>query len=143
VDTVRSRLNQGCTKLAESLLATADSAHGDIGVLTTASCQDAVATLIAAERGNFARVLADRLALTHCCSVTSNRSAVATTRMRGIDSRHANQTRRRQAFEHEQSIPTSAWPLFTGQLTRINTRKRDIATMDRTYYRQDKQDRGK
>jgi RNA polymerase sigma factor (sigma-70 family) len=60
VGTVRSRLSQGRAKLAEALLSTADSAHGDAAVLTTASRRDAFETLLAAERGDFAHVLADR-----------------------------------------------------------------------------------
>jgi RNA polymerase sigma-70 factor, ECF subfamily len=62
VGTVRSRLSQGRAKLADALLATADSAHGDAAILTAASRHDAFATLISAERGDFAQVLADRWA---------------------------------------------------------------------------------
>ncbi|MGJ6965776.1 RNA polymerase sigma factor [Streptosporangium sp. G11] len=60
VGTVRSRLSQGRARLAESLLATAASAHGDAGELAAASRREALETLAAAERGRFAEILAER-----------------------------------------------------------------------------------
>ncbi|WP_239154158.1 RNA polymerase sigma factor [Amycolatopsis sp. FDAARGOS 1241] len=60
VGTVRSRLSQGRAQLAEALRATAASAHADAGALTAASRLDALDTLASAERGDFAKVLADR-----------------------------------------------------------------------------------
>ncbi|MEV0804551.1 sigma-70 family RNA polymerase sigma factor [Kribbella sp. NPDC050281] len=53
VGTVRSRLNQGRTKLAAALRATADLAHDDVAVLTEARRGEAEETLAAAERGEF------------------------------------------------------------------------------------------
>ncbi|MFC6079655.1 RNA polymerase sigma factor [Sphaerisporangium aureirubrum] len=60
VGTVRSRLSQGRAKMAEALLATAATAHGDAAALAAASRREALATLEAAEKGEFARVLAER-----------------------------------------------------------------------------------
>lgn len=62
VGTVRSRLSLGRARLAEALLATADSAHGDAGALVAASEREALETLAAAERGEFQTVLAERWA---------------------------------------------------------------------------------
>jgi RNA polymerase sigma-70 factor (ECF subfamily) len=52
VGTVRSRLNQGRSKLATALRATAELAHDDVAVLTEARRREAEETL-AAERGEF------------------------------------------------------------------------------------------
>ncbi|MEV6287243.1 sigma-70 family RNA polymerase sigma factor [Kribbella sp. NPDC051770] len=60
VGTVRSRLSLGRARLAEALLATADTAHDDAGALATASEREARETLAAAERGEFQAVLAER-----------------------------------------------------------------------------------
>lgn len=60
VGTVRSRLSQARTKLADALLTTADLTHPDAATLTRASRQEAVETLGAAERGAFGEVLAER-----------------------------------------------------------------------------------
>lgn len=57
VGTVRSRLSQARAKLAEALAATAAQEHGDAGVRTKASWQEAHDTLAAAEAGNFGRVV--------------------------------------------------------------------------------------
>ncbi|MEO3807792.1 sigma-70 family RNA polymerase sigma factor [Sphaerisporangium sp. B11E5] len=58
--TVRSRLSQGRAKMAESLLASAASAHGDAAGLAEASRREALETLAAAEGGRFGDVLAER-----------------------------------------------------------------------------------
>jgi RNA polymerase sigma factor (sigma-70 family) len=60
VGTVRSRLSQARAKLAEALMATAASAHGDAAELAAASRREALETLAAAERGEFAEILAER-----------------------------------------------------------------------------------
>jgi RNA polymerase sigma-70 factor (ECF subfamily) len=60
VGTVRSRLSQGRAKMADALLATAASAHGDAVELVAASRREAHETLAAAERGEFATILAER-----------------------------------------------------------------------------------
>jgi RNA polymerase sigma-70 factor (ECF subfamily) len=60
VGTIRSRLSHGRAKLAEALRGTAAAAHGDAGALTEASRQEGLETLAEAERGRFARVLAER-----------------------------------------------------------------------------------
>jgi RNA polymerase sigma-70 factor (ECF subfamily) len=60
VGTVRSRLSLGRARLAEALLATADSGHSDASLLMAASEQEARETLAAAERGEFTAVLAER-----------------------------------------------------------------------------------
>lgn len=60
VGTVRSRLHQARTALAGSLAATADTAHGDTARRTEASWQEVRATLAAAERGEFGKVVRDR-----------------------------------------------------------------------------------
>ncbi|MEU8379987.1 sigma-70 family RNA polymerase sigma factor [Streptosporangium sp. NPDC048865] len=60
VGTIRSRLSQGRARMAEALLATADSAHGDAAGLIAASRREALETLEAAARGEFAEVLAER-----------------------------------------------------------------------------------
>jgi RNA polymerase sigma factor (sigma-70 family) len=62
VGTVRSRLSLGRARLAEALLATADSAHSDASLLVAASEREARETLAAAERGEFQAVLAERWA---------------------------------------------------------------------------------
>jgi RNA polymerase sigma-70 factor (ECF subfamily) len=60
VGTVRSRLSQARAKLAAALTATAASAHADTARLEAASRKEALETLAAAERGDFARLLAER-----------------------------------------------------------------------------------
>lgn len=60
VGTVRSRLNQARVKLAAALEEAADKAHADGGKLTADRHAEGVAMLEAAERGQFAAVLADR-----------------------------------------------------------------------------------
>ncbi|MFF8381281.1 RNA polymerase sigma factor [Streptomyces sp. NPDC015661] len=60
VGTVRSRLNQARTALAQALTAAAATAHEDVLRRTKASWQEAHATLDAAERGEFERVVKDR-----------------------------------------------------------------------------------
>jgi RNA polymerase sigma-70 factor (ECF subfamily) len=57
VGTVRSRLNQGRTKLAAALRATAATAHSDVHRRTEASWRQAHATIDEAERGNFSAIL--------------------------------------------------------------------------------------
>jgi RNA polymerase sigma factor (sigma-70 family) len=59
VGTVRSRLNQGRHKLAAALRDTANAAHDDIAALTEARRREAEETLVAAERGEFERVVRD------------------------------------------------------------------------------------
>ncbi|TDD51618.1 sigma-70 family RNA polymerase sigma factor [Kribbella antibiotica] len=60
VGTVRSRLSNGRAALAEALRATTDSAYGDAAALTEASRREGLETLAEAERGRFAKVLAER-----------------------------------------------------------------------------------
>ena len=60
VGTVRSRLNQGRTKLAAALSATAASAHSDARKLAAAGWEQARETLAEAERGRFGRLLSER-----------------------------------------------------------------------------------
>ncbi|WP_372346738.1 RNA polymerase sigma factor [Streptomyces sp. KL116D] len=62
VGTVRSRLSQARAQLARTLRATADDAHEETRVRTGASWAEARETLAAAERGEFASVVADRYA---------------------------------------------------------------------------------
>ncbi|MFG1710435.1 RNA polymerase sigma factor [Nonomuraea sp. M3C6] len=57
VGTVRSRLNQGRSKLATALRATADAAHDDVAALNGARRREAEETLEAAQRGEFERVV--------------------------------------------------------------------------------------
>jgi RNA polymerase sigma factor (sigma-70 family) len=58
VGTVRSRLNEARSRLARTLLATADAAHGDARALTEARRRDAEELLTAARRGQLASVFA-------------------------------------------------------------------------------------
>jgi RNA polymerase sigma factor (sigma-70 family) len=60
VGTVRSRLSHARAKLVEALAATAAEAHPDTARAEAASRKDAQETLAAAERGDFARLLAER-----------------------------------------------------------------------------------
>ncbi|MFI8185309.1 RNA polymerase sigma factor [Actinacidiphila glaucinigra] len=60
VGTVRSRISQGRTKLAEALTATTDAAHGDVVRRVRASEVEANETLAAAERGDFGELLTER-----------------------------------------------------------------------------------
>jgi RNA polymerase sigma-70 factor (ECF subfamily) len=60
VGTVRSRLSQARAVLAGALAATAAAGHEDVRRRTADGWQEAHATLAAAERGEFARVLKDR-----------------------------------------------------------------------------------
>lgn len=60
VSTVRSRLSQARSALAQTLTATSATAHGDVRRRTDASWQEARATLAAAERGEFGKVVKDR-----------------------------------------------------------------------------------
>ncbi|MEE4543173.1 sigma-70 family RNA polymerase sigma factor [Streptomyces sp. V4-01] len=60
VGTVRSRLSQARATLAGALAATADTRHEDALRRTEDSWQEAYATLAAAERGEFGKVLKDR-----------------------------------------------------------------------------------
>ncbi|MFG2356902.1 RNA polymerase sigma factor [Streptomyces sp. NPDC048521] len=60
VGTVRSRLSQARTALAQALTATAATAHEDVLRRTEASWQEVHATLEAAERGEFGTVVKDR-----------------------------------------------------------------------------------
>ncbi|MET7572375.1 sigma-70 family RNA polymerase sigma factor [Streptomyces sp. NPDC005492] len=60
VGTVRSRLSQARAKLALALAATADAPHGDAGRRTRASRIEARETLLAAESGQFGKLLAER-----------------------------------------------------------------------------------
>ncbi|WP_018532226.1 MULTISPECIES: sigma-70 family RNA polymerase sigma factor [unclassified Streptomyces] len=62
VGTVRSRLSQARTRLARTLEATAEGAHSEARAWTGAAWAEARATLVAAERGEFATVVADRYA---------------------------------------------------------------------------------
>jgi hypothetical protein len=57
VGTVRSRLNQGRSKLATALRATADLEHDDVVGLTEARRSEAAETLAAAARGEFEQVV--------------------------------------------------------------------------------------
>jgi len=57
VGTVRSRLSQARTKLAEALAATTASAYSDARVRTEASWDEAYSTLAAAEAGDFGKVI--------------------------------------------------------------------------------------
>lgn len=59
VGTVRSRLSQAKSKLAEALLASADVGHADIWALTESRRQQAVGVMQAAQQGSFAGALAD------------------------------------------------------------------------------------
>ncbi|MEV4533754.1 sigma-70 family RNA polymerase sigma factor [Asanoa sp. NPDC049518] len=59
VGTVRSRLSEARKKLAEALLATADHAHDDTTARTAARRRNAEETFAAADRGQFATVLAE------------------------------------------------------------------------------------
>ncbi|MYX34850.1 MULTISPECIES: sigma-70 family RNA polymerase sigma factor [unclassified Streptomyces] len=60
VGTVRSRISQGRTKLAEALAATTDAAHGEASQRVRASEIEANETLAAAERGDFGDLLTER-----------------------------------------------------------------------------------
>ncbi|MGW5658824.1 RNA polymerase sigma factor [Streptomyces sp. NPDC003758] len=60
VGTVRSRLNQARTALAQALSATETTAHEDALRRTEASWREARDTLAAAERGEFGKVVRDR-----------------------------------------------------------------------------------
>jgi RNA polymerase sigma-70 factor (ECF subfamily) len=60
VGTVRSRLSQARAVLARALTATAAAAHEDFARRTEAGWQEAHATLAAAERGEFHKVVRDR-----------------------------------------------------------------------------------
>ncbi|MFI6488875.1 RNA polymerase sigma factor [Streptomyces sp. NPDC050564] len=60
VGTVRSRLSQARTALAQALTATGATAHEDVLRRTEASWQEARETLAAAERGEFGQVVKDR-----------------------------------------------------------------------------------
>lgn len=60
VGTVRSRLSQGRTKLAEALLASADDVHGDATALNALHRRLGEETMRCAHRGRFAEALADR-----------------------------------------------------------------------------------
>ncbi|MGW4823249.1 RNA polymerase sigma factor [Streptomyces sp. NPDC004227] len=60
VGTVRSRLNQGRSKLSAALAATADAPHGDAAQRMRASHIEAGETLAAAERGHFGRLMTER-----------------------------------------------------------------------------------
>jgi RNA polymerase sigma-70 factor (ECF subfamily) len=60
VGTVRSRLSEARTKLAEAMAQTADSAHDDAVALSRASAQEAAETLAAAQQGRFAELTAER-----------------------------------------------------------------------------------
>ncbi|MEV6823932.1 sigma-70 family RNA polymerase sigma factor [Amycolatopsis sp. NPDC051102] len=62
VGTVRSRLSQARAKLSEALLATADEAYGNAAARNAASALEATDTLTAAQRGEFAGIVADRWA---------------------------------------------------------------------------------
>lgn len=57
VGTVRSRLNQGRTRLADLLRASAELAHDDAAALAAARRREAEQTLVAAERGEFEQVV--------------------------------------------------------------------------------------
>ncbi|WP_230689174.1 RNA polymerase sigma factor [Catellatospora paridis] len=57
VGTVRSRLNQGRTRLTDLLRAAAELAHDDATTLAQARRREAEQTLVAAERGEFAQVV--------------------------------------------------------------------------------------
>ncbi|GAA1364577.1 sigma-70 family RNA polymerase sigma factor [Catellatospora chokoriensis] len=57
VGTVRSRLNQGRTRLTELLRASAELAHDDATRLAQARRREAEQTLVAAERGEFEQVV--------------------------------------------------------------------------------------
>ncbi|MFI9052403.1 RNA polymerase sigma factor [Streptomyces sp. NPDC053427] len=59
VGTVRSRLHQAREKLAQALLASAEQAHGDASALTEDSRDEAVATLVASERGHLPREISE------------------------------------------------------------------------------------
>lgn len=60
VSTVRSRLNQARSALAQALTATAASAHDDMTRRTEASWHEVRETLAAAERGGFGAIVRDR-----------------------------------------------------------------------------------
>ena len=60
VGTVRSRLNAARSRLAVALLATAESAHDDIGALTRRRWAEGEHILAAAGQGSFESALADR-----------------------------------------------------------------------------------
>jgi RNA polymerase sigma-70 factor (ECF subfamily) len=60
VGTVRSRLSQARTKMASTLLATADGVHDSAAKLNGATRREAVDTLAAAEAGRFSEVVAER-----------------------------------------------------------------------------------
>ncbi|WP_338692916.1 sigma-70 family RNA polymerase sigma factor [Streptomyces sp. Q6] len=62
VGTVRSRLSQARARLARTLEATAEDGHAETRTRTRAAWAEARATLAAAERGEFAKVVADRYA---------------------------------------------------------------------------------
>ncbi|WP_369371585.1 RNA polymerase sigma factor [Promicromonospora sp. Populi] len=59
VGTVRSRLNQARSKLAEALLGTAEQAHDDAAKLTALRRREGLETLEAAEQGRFPEVVAE------------------------------------------------------------------------------------
>ncbi|MCU1680075.1 MAG: polymerase subunit sigma-24 [Amycolatopsis sp.] len=60
VGTVRSRLSQARAKMAQGLLSTSALAHDDADALNAARRHEGVETLLAAERGEFAKVVAER-----------------------------------------------------------------------------------
>jgi RNA polymerase sigma-70 factor (ECF subfamily) len=60
VGTIRSRLSQARTKLAEALLSRSDAVHGDVRALTALHRGLGEETMRSAHRGNLAAALADR-----------------------------------------------------------------------------------
>ncbi|WP_030186656.1 RNA polymerase sigma factor [Streptomyces violaceorubidus] len=86
VGTVRSRLSQARTSLARALTATAATAHEDTGLRTRESWQEARATLAAAERGEFGKVVRDRYSPTVALTVGGKHLGGPDLLLNGMDS---------------------------------------------------------
>ncbi|MET7304822.1 sigma-70 family RNA polymerase sigma factor [Embleya sp. NPDC005575] len=85
IGTVRSRLSQARTVLAQALAATAESAHEDVTRRRQASWQEAHDTLAAAERGHFDKVVEDRYAADVSLLVGGERLGGADVLLTGMD----------------------------------------------------------
>lgn len=77
VGTVRSRLSQARTNLADALTAVAATAHDDHARRTAASRTQAHETLAAAERGEFGKLVMERWSPRWPCSAGTSRWATA------------------------------------------------------------------
>jgi RNA polymerase sigma-70 factor (ECF subfamily) len=97
VGTVRSRLNQGRSKLAAALTATAAAAHSDARRRTEQSLYEARETLAEAERGHFGKVIAERWSPDVTMTSIAGRSEGRGLVVRAMDCDLAAGTRQRPA----------------------------------------------